>query len=93
MIILSQDRDATFTLSDKTIFNRVSTEDVYFNGTLMGINVIGKSLFSKTILGTFETSFEAEHTVEDIFRRVKAKQKYYKMPEPCMSDDELEVWL
>ena len=92
MIILSQDRDETFTLGN-VYGDEKRTED----GKLMGFNVYGyKNEKGKddVLLGTYDTDEDARILVEEIYRLHKAnKVTHYSMPAPAMELSDLEEYL
>ena len=91
MLILSQDRDEIFTLSDKGLFKgHIYIKVKYFQDILMGWNVIGCRLFKETLLGTYEEQ-DAQQVVQEIFKLIKSGAKHYTMPEPVIDLDDLGV--
>jgi len=90
MYIMNQDRDEIFTLNDKSLFKgRIHVEDRYFNGQLMGWNVIGKRLLKKTLLGTYDTEDDARQIIQEIYRMLKIGIAHYSMPEPALGLEDL----
>lgn len=93
MFIQSQDKDVIFTLADKGLLKgTVYTEDIYINKTFYGTNIFGKNLFKKHLLGTYEED-EAEQIVGEVYKLLKARCKFYAMPEAAMDLEELGVEL
>lgn len=90
MTILNQDRDEIFTLSDKTpLGNRVYIKVQYFQGQLMGWNVMGSNLKEEVLLGTYDEQ-DARQLVQEIYRLMRAGVKHYVMPEAAMDLEDLE---
>jgi len=91
MIILNQDHDEIFTLSDKGFLfrGRIYVRAQYFQGRLMGWNIIGEKLTRKTLLGTYDYEDEARQIVEEIYKLAKARKGFYAMPEPSI---DLMMW-
>jgi hypothetical protein len=84
MYIVPQDRDGLFTLTDKGLFKgEIFIRVQYFQGQLMGWNVIGKRLFKETLLGTYDEQ-DAQQVLQEIYRMLKLKVYMYSMPEAAM---------
>jgi len=91
MFIQGQDKNIIFTLTDKGLLKgTVYTEDVYINGKFYGTNVYGKNLFKAYLLGTYEED-EAEQVVSEIYTLLKARAKFYSMPNPSLDLEDLGV--
>jgi len=89
MFIISQDRDEILGFSDRSLFPvRLYVEDRYYNGQLVGWNVMGKRFLKKTLLGTYDTEEDARQIVQEIYKLLKAGIRHYAMPEPALDLDE-----
>lgn len=93
MIIQTQDRDTIFTLTDKGLYSRIYVKEVSWKGTLIAFNVMGKTLFKETVLGTYDEDTDAEQVVKEIYRMLKLGVKFYSMPELGIEQEELEGML
>jgi len=93
MFILSQDRDTIFTLQDKGLFKgHLYAEDIEIDGHYYGTNIYGTTLFKTYFLGTYEEG-EAEQVIAEIYRLLKAGEKYYSMPVPSLDLEDMGVSL
>jgi len=91
MTILNQDRDEIFTLTDKGLLkSNIYIKVAYFQGQLMGYNIIGKRLFKEKILGTYDES-EAQQIIQEIYKLMRYGVSYYSMPNPTLDLEELGV--
>jgi hypothetical protein len=90
MRIINQDKDKFFTLTAKGFYkSKVCSKKKFYKGRLYGWNVYGSRLGFKTLLGTYDTEFEANQIVEEIYRLLKMDEISYVMPEPAL---EMSEW-
>lgn len=90
MYIINQDRDEIFTLNDKSLLScRIHVEDRYYNGQLVGWNVMGKRFLKKALLGTYDTEDDAKQVVQEIYKLLRSGCTYYAMPEPALDLEDL----
>jgi DNA modification methylase len=91
MYIISQDRDIIFTLQDKGLLkSTIYAEDVEIDGKYYGTNIFGTNLLKTYMLGTYEEN-EAAQVIAEIYRLLKAGEKYYSMPVPSLDLDDMGV--
>lgn len=93
MYIISQDKNVIFPLIDKGLLKgTVYAEDIYIDEKFYGTNIYGRRLFRDYLLGSYEAG-EAEQIITEIYRLMKAGEKFYSMPAPTMDLEDLGVIL
>jgi hypothetical protein len=91
MLIWNQNRDKTFTLTDKGLLrSKIYVEKKWCGLTLMGWNVMGKNLFRTVLLGTYDKD-EAYQLGGEVNRFCKLGMASYIMPESALDLDDMEA--
>lgn len=90
MVIINQDRDKTFRFTHRVLFKpKIYIVKQYFNGQLMGWNIMGNSFICKeeVLLGTYDED-EAKQIVDEINKLLKSGAEHYVMPEAALDPED-----
>jgi hypothetical protein len=88
MYIKSQDGDTIFSLTDKGLLKgQIYISEVYIDDRYWATNVFGRNLLRTYLLGTFDTTEDAENIVREIYKLLRMGVSFYTVPQPLDTDD------